>query len=247
MVKWLFALIFTTQIFANSPSEILANFKIFDQNLDEISLLDENHNPNFTKIAEILKQNQRLENNESVGIKINFITNENAKLALKILENQMEKIEPEILTNRLKNGTKTIIGFESFKNLDPALIYENFKEAEIFITNFYQNGENSFVYELNFKNPIIDTKTQKINNFKNLDTIFLNISEFFVAEISAKSEFWRPNVVFFDKSLNAIYEKKLPEPMKFLRLKIPQNAYYMQICDNSMPINQRLGIEVKFN
>ena len=51
--------VFVSEIFAANAVEILQNFKLNSQNFNENELKDENLNPDFDKISQILKQNKR--------------------------------------------------------------------------------------------------------------------------------------------------------------------------------------------
>ena len=53
-------------------------------------------------------------------------------------------------------------------------------------------------------------------------------------------------VIFFDKFLNIIYEKKSNKPVLSFKQKMPKNAYYLQIYNNEKPQNLK-NLKVKFN
>lgn len=71
------------------------------------------------------------------------------------------------------------------------------------------------------------------------------MSDYFFVDIIPKQK-TKLEVIFFDKFLNIIYEKKSNKPVLSFKQKMPKNAYYLQICNNEKPQNLK-NLKVKFN
>lgn len=334
--------VFVSEIFAADAIEILQNFKLNSQNFNENELKDENLNPDFDKISQILKQNKRfyifdeisqnteisdknktkdknlvsdenqtdfdkksvhfssedyiyepkniggesldgeiienhfswpqkkiIENkinfNNENEIKMHFVSNIKAPILLKSIEFLMQKSENSDYKITELNYSKTpfvgvSIGLKNLgennatlKNIQAneqiaeilSKFYKISKDNGIFIKNFYCNAEKSYVFELDLNQVSLNTATQKENFFKNKKNVFLNVSDYFFVDIIPKQK-TKLEVIFFDKFLNIIYEKKSNKPVLSFKQKMPKNTYYLQICNNEKPQNLK-NLKVKFN
>ncbi|CZE46610.1 hypothetical protein [Campylobacter geochelonis] len=246
--KALFILLFTGFVFAATPEQVLVNLGGAGLVVDD--MVDENSNPDISKITKSLQDNGKLQLlvDKKTKTVLNFNSNANGVLLLKSIENMISNLrygdyQNLNFVNNENSSYSIVVNLDRIPN--PGEIYKELKKSNIFI-NDVKKGAGSFTYFLDLSKASIYATAFGSEYKKPTKPYFINVNGKKTVSIEVQEgDTWHPSVKIFDKNLNLIDSLVQDSPQKSINFELPENAHYIQVDDGSSLENIQKGL--KFN
>lgn len=235
--------------FANPASNLLG----FDANVGNYT--DENGNPNYPKITQILVQKSllSLSYKEPVALSLKFSSSEQPLLLSRAVSGVLLNLGyRNYLVKGFSNSSSgAFVEFllETEFLPSPGVLYNEFKNDKIFIKNINRISKFEYEYFLDLSKAKLKTDSyQSDENFslnKPFEPYFFDISSKSSVTISSKpGDEWVPLVRVFDRGLNLLTQVSFNDKKSSINLKFPPNSKYMMIDDKFSLENIKRGLNI---
>lgn len=213
-------------------------------------------NLRYANILDVLNENGllALRFDSPKKVTLTFTVENNPMLAIKILKDTLGNLGYSYYFTNLISFDEKIMKWEiSFKSeymMDPYTFNKELQRSEASIIDITKISKTSWEYKINVKNAKITQaikleKNEKVKLLKPLKAYLLrvdNASELKV--ISQKLNHWFPSISFYSKDLKVLGVVKKSRIYKGVKIKLPQNTYYIKIDDAYTLLNIKRGLTV---
>lgn len=212
---------------------------------------------NYSNILNMLNENGllKLRFDSPKDVKISFSVDSYPMLAIKILKDTLSNLGYSYyFTDYLSyDDNKTLkwkISFKSEYMLDPYIFNKELSKNEAIIIDIQKLSETSWGYKIDVNNAKIAQaikieKNEKVKLLKPLKAYLLRVKDGKqLRVISRKLNHWFPSIIFYSKDLNVLGVVKKSRVYRGVKVKIPNNTYYIRIDDVYTLLNIKRGLTI---
>lgn len=237
--------------------------KVYEQNSgklrtlfsNEAMFLDENSNPNYDKITNLLRTNSILSLNYSspAYMDLTFKSTSSTILFLKVITQSLNNLGYNYFLTKNFSTQNSQISWLVIINtqfiLNPGNLYKELKQNNVYIKGIHKTGTFSYTYDIDMSRAILKTLPYEsdttVELSKPLEPYFLNINGKKNIEIMANpADNWISLVKIYDRNLKLISQIKSDIKEKSLNIEFPDDAFYILIDDAFSLENIKRGLKI---
>lgn len=209
---------------------------------------------NLIALASLLKTNGflNLYQKEPRIISVEFKINRGAIAVVKNITDSLHSLGfGYFLTKKIVYENETlnfIIEFKSEYDIEPDRFLKDLQKKGCKAIFVEKKKEGEWIYELgceSVKIPALIYEQKPIEVKKPIEAIWVDVENFDAITINANpSDYWKPNIVFFDKNLKILNFERIDEKTNVYKSQIPNFVKYVKIDDIYTLENIKRGLTI---
>ncbi|MDR1285532.1 MAG: hypothetical protein LBJ88_04945 [Campylobacteraceae bacterium] len=192
---------------------------------------------------------------EPQELELIFITKQNPLIFMRVISESLNSMGYNLfLTKKVSKSIDEFVWHISLSTQNvpnPLLLGDNLKAHGCEVLDI-KKEDNTWSYIVDSENAKIDTIKVEPNKKIALKKPFapyileLNDNTKTITLEANPSDYWHPNINFYDENLHLIHTIKLDKREMAIKLKVPQNSVYVKVDDKFTLENIKRGLTVTF-